>query len=130
VSQFEPPDKPLVPTRTGEAPLGQVHMNIRDLHAAEIERAREFLCAQGWAHRITSPSEFRRLIEDTQRTAVAIVVTDGLSNGWTAEGTLEVEAGHLERLAHDAKKYNSLKPTPVVNATSLGVRGGAAQLDR
>ena len=72
--------------------LGQIHMKIRDLHAAEIDEAREFLCAQGWAHRIASPGEFRRLIENTQRTAVAIVdgqivgfargVTDGLSNGY------------------------------------------------
>ncbi len=88
-------------------------MKIRDLHAAEIERAREFLCTQGWAHRIASPAEFRRLIENSQRTAVAIVdgqivgfargVTDGLSNGYLSMVAVapEVRRGGIGRALVD-----------------------------
>jgi ribosomal protein S18 acetylase RimI-like enzyme len=67
-------------------------MEIRDLHRSEIETARRFLCAQGWAHRVGDVSAFTQIIENTQRTAVAIVngalvgfargITDGKSNGY------------------------------------------------
>lgn len=67
-------------------------MKIRDLQHPEIERARQFLCTQGWAHRVGDESAFERLIANTQRTAVAIVdgeivgfargITDGVSNGY------------------------------------------------
>jgi ribosomal protein S18 acetylase RimI-like enzyme len=67
-------------------------MEIRDLHRSEIENARQFLCAQGWAHRVGDAAAFTHLIENTQRTAVAKVdgtivgfargLTDGRSNGY------------------------------------------------
>ncbi len=67
-------------------------MEIRDLQHSEIEMARQFLCAQGWAHRLGNEAAFERLVANTQRTAVAIVdgkilgfargITDGVSNGY------------------------------------------------
>lgn len=67
-------------------------MEIRDLQPSEIETARRFLCAQGWGHRVGDEPAFARLIENTQRTAVAVTngqivgfargITDGMSNGY------------------------------------------------
>jgi len=67
-------------------------MEIRDLLHSEIEIARQFLCTQGWEHRLESEAAFERLIANTQRTAVAVVdgkiigfaraITDGISNGY------------------------------------------------
>jgi len=67
-------------------------MEVRDLQPNEVEAARLLLCANGWAHRITSPEWFARLIAASQRTAVAVDagqvvgfargITDGTSNGY------------------------------------------------
>lgn len=67
-------------------------MEIRELRAAEIEAARQFLCSQGWDQRLRDAAEFKQLIADTQRTAVAVIdgkiigfargITDGISNGY------------------------------------------------
>lgn len=53
---------------------------------------RQFLLANGWAHRIGSPEWFAQLLANSQRTAVAVDgggivgfargITDGLSNGY------------------------------------------------
>lgn len=67
-------------------------MIIRDLHSSEVEATRLFLCNQGWAHRFNDAERFLQLIENTQRTAVAVEggeivgfargITDGFSNGY------------------------------------------------
>lgn len=67
-------------------------MEIRELRAAEIEAAHQFLCSQGWDQRLRDAAEFKQLIANTQRTAVAVVdgriigfargITDGISNGY------------------------------------------------
>ncbi len=67
-------------------------MEIRDLHASERDAARRFLCSQGWEHRVGTETEFAQLIENSQRTAVAVIkneivgfaraITDGMSNGY------------------------------------------------
>ncbi|MGE3926864.1 MAG: GNAT family N-acetyltransferase [Lautropia sp.] len=67
-------------------------MEVRDLRENEIEAARRFLCTNGWGHRLGDVERFRRLVEGSQRTAVAIAegeivgfargVTDGVSNGY------------------------------------------------
>ena len=67
-------------------------MQIRNLQAAEIEPVRQFLAANGWAHRVGTAEDFATLVENSQRAAVAFVeqeivgfargITDGLSNGY------------------------------------------------
>ncbi|HEV2610221.1 MAG TPA: GNAT family N-acetyltransferase [Noviherbaspirillum sp.] len=68
-------------------------MEIRDVKPFEIEPVRQFLCANGWAHRVGNADEFAALVRASQRTAVAIgpagevlgfarAITDGMSNGY------------------------------------------------
>lgn len=67
-------------------------VQIRDHLPAEVEPIRQFLVANGWAHRIGSPEWFAQLLANSQRTAVAVDgeeiagfargITDGLSNGY------------------------------------------------
>lgn len=67
-------------------------LNVRDLQPAETESVRQFLGQHGWGHRTGSPEHFAQLIENSQRTAVAVQgeqiigfargITDGLSNGY------------------------------------------------
>jgi ribosomal protein S18 acetylase RimI-like enzyme len=80
-------------------------MEIRDLLASEIELARQFLSTQGWAHRVGDAAAFAQLIENTQRTAVAVVdgaivgfargITDDKSNGYLS--MVAVAPGHRRR---------------------------------
>jgi ribosomal protein S18 acetylase RimI-like enzyme len=67
-------------------------MEVRELLESEIEAVRSFLAANGWAHRVSDPARFARLISHSQRTAVALVdreivgfaraLCDGVSNGY------------------------------------------------
>ena len=67
-------------------------LNVRDLLPAETEVVRQFLGQHGWGHRTGSAEHFAQLIENSQRTAVAVQgeqiigfargITDGLSNGY------------------------------------------------
>ncbi len=67
-------------------------LNVRDLLPAETQSVRQFLGEHGWGHRTGSPEHFAQLIENSQRTAVAVQgeqiigfargITDGLSNGY------------------------------------------------
>ncbi|MCL9801763.1 GNAT family N-acetyltransferase [Pseudomonas sp. rhizo66] len=67
-------------------------LNVRNLQPAETESVRQFLGQHGWGHRTGSAEHFARLIEHSQRTAVAVQgeriigfargITDGLSNGY------------------------------------------------
>lgn len=67
-------------------------MLIRDVQAQEVELVRQFLCANGWTHRVGSAEAFALLLAHSQRTAVAVAgnkivgfaraITDGISNGY------------------------------------------------
>ncbi|WP_095048381.1 GNAT family N-acetyltransferase [Pseudomonas sp. Irchel s3h9] len=67
-------------------------LNVRNLQPAETPSVRQFLGQHGWGHRTGSAEHFARLIEHSQRTAVAVKgeriigfargITDGLSNGY------------------------------------------------
>jgi len=65
---------------------------VRDLLPVETQSVWQFLGQHGWGHRTGSAEHFARLIEHSQRTAVAVQgeriigfargITDGLSNGY------------------------------------------------
>ncbi|PTT30050.1 GNAT family N-acetyltransferase [Pseudomonas sp. HMWF021] len=67
-------------------------LTVRDLLPDEVEPVRLFLDQNGWGHRTGSSEYFAQLIENSQRTAVALngeqivgfarSITDGLSNGY------------------------------------------------
>ncbi len=67
-------------------------MQVHDFVPAELDSVHTLLSENGWASRIGSREQFSRLIENSQRTAVALVdgqvvgfargITDGLSNGY------------------------------------------------
>lgn len=68
------------------------NLTVRNLLPAEVEPVRLFLGQHGWGHRTGSSSHFAQLIENSQRTAIALQdgqiigfargITDGLSNGY------------------------------------------------
>lgn len=68
------------------------NQNVRDALPEEVESIRLFLGQHGWGHRTGSPEHFAQLIQNSQRTAVALKgeqiigfargITDGLSNGY------------------------------------------------
>src|SRR6266511_3562219 len=67
-------------------------MEFRSVTPAEYESVRQFLAEVGWQHRVNNPEQFRRMMENTDRTVVAwddsrIVgfaraLCDGVSNGY------------------------------------------------
>lgn len=68
-------------------------MRARTVQPHEVESVRQFLCANGWAHRVGSSEQFAALVEASQWTTVAIdpngevvgfarAITDGISNGF------------------------------------------------
>lgn len=68
------------------------NQKVRDTLPKEVEAVRLFLGQHGWGHRTGSPEHFAKLIQNSQRTAVALKgeqiigfargITDGLSNGY------------------------------------------------
>jgi ribosomal protein S18 acetylase RimI-like enzyme len=68
------------------------NITIRNLLRVEVEPVRLFLGQHGWGHRTGSSDYFAQLIENSQRTAVALSgeqiigfargITDDLSNGY------------------------------------------------
>ena len=67
-------------------------ISIRDLLPTEVEAARQFLERHGWGHHTGTAEHFAQLIQNSQRTAIALSgqqivgfargLTDGLSNGY------------------------------------------------
>ncbi|MFJ2283644.1 GNAT family N-acetyltransferase [Pseudomonas sp. NPDC087803] len=67
-------------------------LTVRDLLPDDAEPVRLFLGQHGWGHRTGSSDYFAQLLENSQRTAVALSgehiigfargITDGLSNGY------------------------------------------------
>lgn len=85
----------LMNTMTMEFPFQQTSelKRVRTVEPQEVESVRLFLCANGWAHRVGDTQAFEKLIQASQRTAVAIgeegevvgfarAITDGISNGY------------------------------------------------
>jgi GNAT superfamily N-acetyltransferase len=68
------------------------NLRVRDLRPDEAESIRLFLGQHGWGHRTGSSEHFTQLVNNSQRTAVALYgarivgfargITDGLSNGY------------------------------------------------
>jgi hypothetical protein len=50
----------------------KTNLTVRDLLPAEVEPVRLFLGQHGWGHRTGSNDYFAQLIENSQRTAVAL----------------------------------------------------------
>ena len=67
-------------------------MEIREVHASEIESVRRLLETSGWSHRVSNPDDFRELVSRSQRALVAVhdgevigflrALTDGMANGY------------------------------------------------
>jgi ribosomal protein S18 acetylase RimI-like enzyme len=67
-------------------------MEFRSITPEDYELVRQFLAEVGWQHRVSSPEQFRRMMEKTDRTVVAwddsrIVgfaraLCDGVFNGY------------------------------------------------
>ncbi|MFJ5258686.1 GNAT family N-acetyltransferase [Pseudomonas sp. NPDC088414] len=70
----------------------KTNLTVRNLFPDEVEPVRVFLGQNGWGHRTGSSDYFAQLIENSQRTALALSgeqiigfargITDGLSNGY------------------------------------------------
>lgn len=70
----------------------KTNLTVRNLFPDEVEPVRVFLGQNGWGHRTGSSDYFAQLIENSQRTAVALSgeqiigfargITDALSNGY------------------------------------------------
>jgi GNAT superfamily N-acetyltransferase len=69
-----------------------VSLDYGSICPKDYEPIREFLCENGWAHRVSDPTRFARMIEGTDRTVVAWdegrvvgfarALCDGVSNGY------------------------------------------------
>ena len=46
-------------------------MEFSSITPADYERVRQFLVEVGWQHRVGSPEQFSRMMENTDRTVVA-----------------------------------------------------------
>lgn len=67
-------------------------MEIRAIRTRELEAARALLLAAGWDRKVSTPQEFRTLVERSQRVLVAVegnevigflrALTDDLANGY------------------------------------------------
>ena len=67
-------------------------MEFKTITPEDYELVRQFLAEVGWQHRVSNPEQFRRMMENTDRTVVAwddsrIVgfaraLCDGVSNGY------------------------------------------------
>ncbi|HLA13231.1 MAG TPA: hypothetical protein VJ023_21800 [Pyrinomonadaceae bacterium] len=51
-------------------------MRFRSITPEDYESVREFLTEAGWQHRVSDPETFRKMLENTNRTVVAV---DGVS---------------------------------------------------
>jgi predicted N-acetyltransferase YhbS len=77
-------------------------MEIRPIQPSDVEAVRLLLCANGWNRRVADVEQFRRLVANSQRTAVALeagevvgfvrALCDDVSNGYLS--MLVVAAEH------------------------------------
>ena len=76
-------------------------MELRSITPEDYERVRQFLVEIGWQHRVGSPEQFRRMMENTDRTVVAWndsqvvgfarALCDGVSNGYISMVSVAAE---------------------------------------
>ncbi|MGI8732190.1 MAG: GNAT family N-acetyltransferase [Pyrinomonadaceae bacterium] len=67
-------------------------MKFRSISPKDYESVREFLAEAGWQHRVSDPDRFRKMLENTNRTVVALdgsrivgfarALCDEVSNGY------------------------------------------------
>ena len=67
-------------------------MEFRSITPADYESVRQFLAGVGWQHRVKDPDSFRKMLEHTNRTVVALdgscvvgfarALCDEVSNGY------------------------------------------------
>jgi ribosomal protein S18 acetylase RimI-like enzyme len=67
-------------------------MEFRSISPADYQSVRQFLISVGWQHRVGDPDSFRKMLEHTNRTVVAIdgscvvgfarALCDEISNGY------------------------------------------------
>ena len=67
-------------------------MEFRSITPADYESVRQFLASVGWQHRVKDPDRFRKMLEHTNRTVVAMdgssvvgfarALCDEISNGY------------------------------------------------
>jgi predicted N-acetyltransferase YhbS len=67
-------------------------MIFRSITAEDYEAVRQFLAESGWQHRVTDPERFRKMLNNTNRTVVAVdgtrivgfarALCDEVSNGY------------------------------------------------
>jgi predicted N-acetyltransferase YhbS len=68
------------------------NMEFRSITPEDYESVRKFLAAAGWEHRVADPERFKRMLENTNRTVVAVdgsrvvgfarALCDEVSNGY------------------------------------------------
>lgn len=47
-------------------------MEFRPLHPHDYEPVRQFLSEMGWHHRVADPEKFKKMMENTSRTVIAV----------------------------------------------------------
>ncbi|MCM3904897.1 MAG: GNAT family N-acetyltransferase [Pyrinomonadaceae bacterium] len=67
-------------------------MRFRSIAVEDFEAVREFLAEAGWQHRVSDPDRFKKMLENTNRTVVAVdgsrivgfarALCDEVSNGY------------------------------------------------
>jgi N-acetylglutamate synthase-like GNAT family acetyltransferase len=72
-------------------------MNYRPISPPDYESVRIFLCENGWAHRVSDPERFARMIEGTDRTVVAWA--EGRVVGFARALCDDVSNGYLSMVA-------------------------------
>ena len=76
-------------------------MRFRSITPEDYESVREFLTEAGWQHRVSDPETFRKMLENTNRTVVAVdgsrivgfarALCDEVSNGYISMVAVAVD---------------------------------------
>lgn len=77
-------------------------MEFRSITPADYERVRQFLVEVGWQHRVGSPEQFSRMMENTDRTEVAW--DDSRIVGFARALCDEVSNGYVSMVAVAAER--------------------------
>ena len=72
-------------------------MKFRSVVPNDYESVREFLSDSGWQHRVSDPEKFKRMMENTSRTVVAI--DDARIVGFARALCDEVSNGYISMVA-------------------------------
>ena len=77
-------------------------MEFRSITPADYELVRQFLAEVGWQHRVGSPEQFRKMMENTDRTVVAW--DDSRVVGFARALCDEVSNGYISMVAVAAER--------------------------